>query len=121
MILHGNQRGGARCLAMHLLNTEDNEHVEVHEISGFVADTLPEALQEAQPISRATKCRQFLFSLSLSPPKDARVSTETFENAVERIGQDLRLADQPRAAQSAEFYPGAMATGPTAERRPTPD
>ena len=54
---------------MHLLNTEDNEHVEVHEVRGFVADTLPEALQEAQAISLATKCRQFLFSLSLSPPK----------------------------------------------------
>ena len=29
--------------------------------------------------------------------KNARVSTKTFEDAVERIGQDLKLADQPRA------------------------
>ena len=33
MILHGNQRGGARDLALHLLKDE-NEHVEVHELAG---------------------------------------------------------------------------------------
>ena len=37
MILHGNQRGGARDLALHLLKDE-NEHVEVHELRGFVSD-----------------------------------------------------------------------------------
>ena len=39
MILHGNQRGGARDLALHLLKDE-NEHVEVHELRGFVSDNL---------------------------------------------------------------------------------
>ena len=97
MILHGNQRGGARNLALHLLNAEDNEHIDVHEVSGFVADTLPEAFQEAYAISRATKCKQFLFSVSLSPPKNAKVSTEAFESAAQRIEDDLKLTDQPRA------------------------
>ena len=36
MILHGNQRGGAKNLALHLLKDE-NEHVEAHELRGFVA------------------------------------------------------------------------------------
>ena len=64
MILVGNQRGGARDLALHLMKDE-NDHVNVHEMRGFVSDDLEGAFQEAYAISRATKCKQFLFSLSL--------------------------------------------------------
>jgi len=38
MILKASQRAGCMQLAHHLLKTEDNEHVEIHEISGFVSD-----------------------------------------------------------------------------------
>lgn len=67
MILQGNQRAGARDLALHLLK-EENEHVNVHELRGFVSDDLVSALNEAHAISRGTKARQFLYSLSLNPP-----------------------------------------------------
>ena len=33
MILHGNQRAGGKQLAHHLLNSRDNDHVTVHEIT----------------------------------------------------------------------------------------
>lgn len=46
MILVGNQRGGARDLARHLMKQE-NERVEVAELRGFVADDLDGAFQEA--------------------------------------------------------------------------
>lgn len=36
MILVGNQRGGAKDLALHLLKKE-NEHIEVHEVRGFAS------------------------------------------------------------------------------------
>ncbi len=78
MILHGNQRGGAKDLAMHLLKDE-NEHVEVHELRGFVSDDLVSALNESYAISKGTQARQFLFSLSLNPPLKENVSTEDFE------------------------------------------
>lgn len=65
--MKGSQRAGATQLAIHLLKDE-NEHVEIHEISGFVSDNPMGALKEAQAISKGTKCHQFLFSLSLSPP-----------------------------------------------------
>jgi len=96
MILVGNQRGGAYDLAHHLMKDE-NEHVEVHELRGFVADDLHGALQEAYAVSRATKCKQFLFSLSLNPPPDIEVSTADFENAIDRVENDLGLYGQPRA------------------------
>jgi hypothetical protein len=96
MILVGNQRGGAKDLALHLLKQE-NEHVEVHEVRGFASDNLMAALNEAYAISRAMRCKQFLFSLSLNPPKSENVSTETFKHAIERAEEKLGLNDQPRA------------------------
>lgn len=97
MILKGNQRGGGKALALHLLNAEDNEHVEVHELRGFLADDLRSALHEAHAVSRGTKARQYLFSLSLNPPSEARVSTEDFERAIETAEKKLGLENQPRA------------------------
>lgn len=52
MILKASQRGGAKQLGLHLMKTEENEHVEVHEVSGFVADDLMGAMKEAQGAGR---------------------------------------------------------------------
>ena len=96
MILVGNQRGGAKDLALHLLKDE-NEHVEVHELRGFASETLPEALCEAYAVSRGTRCKQFLFSLSLNPPPGENVRTEAFESAANLAEEKLGLSGQPRA------------------------
>jgi hypothetical protein len=96
MILVGNQRGFASELAQHLLKPE-NEHVTVHEVSGFIADNLADAFQEAYAISKGTKCRQHLFSLSLNPPTEAKVTTAQFEAAISRVEVDFGLEGQPRA------------------------
>ncbi len=95
MILNGNQRGGARDLATHLEKPE-NEHAELHEIRGFVATTLSGALLEAEAVSRGTQCRQFLYSLSLSPPASASVPVPVFEDAIERIERKLALEGHAR-------------------------
>ncbi len=95
MILDGNQRGGARELARHLMKPE-NEHIEVHEIRGFTADTVMGALREAEAVSRGTKCRQFLYSLSLSPPETESVPVGAFEKAIEQVETKLGLVGHPR-------------------------
>ncbi|AVO51399.1 relaxase/mobilization nuclease domain-containing protein [Ectopseudomonas mendocina] len=97
MILKGSQRGGAKQLARHLLNTAENEHVHVHELRGFMADDLEAAFQEAYAVSRGTRARQFLFSLSMNPPLQENVPTHTFEMAIEAVEQKLGLDGQPRA------------------------
>ncbi len=97
MILVGSQRGGASALAAHLMNMADNDHVSVDQIRGFVADDLNGAFNEAHAISKATKCKQFLFSLSFNPPKNAEVSTDQFMDAIERAENKLGLSGQPRA------------------------
>lgn len=95
MILDGNQRGGARDLAIHLMKPE-NEHIEIHEIRGFVADTIMGALREAEAVSRGTRCVQPLYSLSLSPPATESVPVAVFENAIERVEAKLGLVGHPR-------------------------
>jgi len=97
MILNGNERGNAKELARHLLNMRDNDHVELHDLRGFVSDDLHGALLEAEAISMGTRCVNHLFSLSLNPPEYADVPVETFENAIERIEEGLGLQGQPRA------------------------
>ena len=97
MILKGNQRAGGMQLALHLLNTTDNDHVEVHDLSGFISEDLREAFTETYAVSQGTRCKQFLFSLSLNPPETEIVPIEVFEAAVKRIEEKLGLKGQPRA------------------------
>jgi len=96
MILKASQRGGASQLAAHLLKVKENEHVEVHEVSGFVSDNLTGALGEIQAISQGTRCKQYMFSLSLNPPQDESVSVEVFEKALGDIEEKMGLEGQPR-------------------------
>ncbi len=97
MILVGSQRAGGKQLAAHLMNGHENEHVEVHELRGFVGEDLDAAFHEAYAISRGTKAKQFLFSLSLNPPRDESVGIEVFEAAVDKAEMRLGLSGQPRA------------------------
>jgi len=97
MILKAKERGDGGQLARYLLATRDNEHVELHELSGFVSEDLIEAFHEADAIARGTRCKNYLFSMSLNPPEGAYVETEVFEFAADQIGKKLGLENQPRA------------------------
>ena len=108
MILNGNQRGGAKDLALHL-EKDENEHVDVHELRGFMSQNLMGALNEIYAISQGTKCSRFMYSLSLNPPKDATVPVADFMNAIERAEKKLGLTGQPRAIVFHEKEgPGGM-------------
>lgn len=97
MILKGSQRGSGQNLAAHLMRSDENEHVRLHDIRGFASSNLKDAFKEVEAISLGTNCRQYLFSLSLSPPADQRVEVGAFEDAIGRIEGKLGLDGQPRA------------------------
>lgn len=97
MIFKASQRGNGAELVVHLMKLDDNEHVLLHELRGFAGDTLSDAFKEAEIISKETRCRQYLFSLSLNPPEDAHVTVAEFEDTITRIEERLGLQDQPRA------------------------
>lgn len=97
MILNGSQRGGASNLADHLMNDRENDHVTLYEVRGTVARDLSGALSEAYAISKGTKCDQFMFSLSINPPRDQDASEQDLLDAVERAEKKIGLDNQPRA------------------------
>lgn len=97
MILKASQRGGGQDLAAHLMRVDENDHVRLHELRGFASDSLKGAFKEAHAVSLGTKCRQYLFSLSLNPPEDRCVDAQTFEGAIKRVEERLGLQGQPRA------------------------
>jgi hypothetical protein len=68
----------------------------VHEARGFVSESVLGALKEAQAISKGTRRRQYLFSLSLSPPRTEAVRAEVFEKALDAVEDKLGLNGQPR-------------------------
>lgn len=96
MIFVGSQRSGAKDLALHLMK-EENDHVTIHEVRGFASEDLFSALREAEALSKGTRCKQYLFSLSLNPPPNEVVDTQTFEAAIDRAEEKLGLMGQPRA------------------------
>jgi len=97
MILKAKERGDGGQLARYLLAMRDNEHVELVEVAGFVSDDLLDALHEADAIARGTRCKNYLFSMSLNPPEGAYVETEVFEKTADLIGKKLGLENQPLA------------------------
>lgn len=97
MILKGSERGDAPQLARYLLAMRDNEHVELHDVRGFVSDDLQEAFSEADAVARGTRCKNYLFSMSLNPPQGASAGIGDFEKAIAQIEEKLGLQNQPRA------------------------
>jgi Relaxase/Mobilisation nuclease domain len=97
MILKAKERGDAAQLARYLLATRENDHVELHEISGFASGDLIEAFREADAIAKGTRCKKYLFSMSLNPPVGAYVETEVFEGVADQVALKLGLSHQPRA------------------------
>jgi len=96
VILKASQRKGGKDLALHLERGDTNEHVTVHDVRGFISEDMIEAFQEAEALSRLTKCEQYLFSLSLNPPEEESVEIGDFEDAIDQVEKALGLSEQPR-------------------------
>ena len=95
MILKGGQRGNGSDLAVHLMNSYDNERVEIAEIHGAVADDLFGAFAEFEAVASGTKASKYLYSLSINPPSP--LSREQYGEAIALIEERLGLTGQPRA------------------------
>ena len=95
MILKGSQRKNGADLAVHLMNSFDNESVEIAEIYGTVADDLLGAFAEFEAVSLGTKAREYLYSLSINPPSP--LTRAQYSEAIKDIEHRLGLEGQPRA------------------------
>lgn len=119
MILKNNQRAGGSQLAAHLLKTEDNEHVHVHELRGFMSEDLKSAFHEAYAVSCGTRARQYLFSLSLSPPPNEQVPVDAFEAASRKPNKNSGWTVSPAPSSSTKRKDAAtlMSSGPVSTWR----
>lgn len=97
MILKAKERGGGAQLARYLLSMRENDHVELHEVRGFVSDDLLDAFRELDAIAAGTRCKNYMFSASLNPPGGADPTVEDFEKAADAVERKLGLENQPRA------------------------
>jgi len=97
MILKAKERGGGAQLARYLFSMRDNDHVELHEVRGFVSDDLLSAFREVDAIAKGTRCENYLFSASLNPPGGETVTTSDFEKAADEVECKRGLEGRRRA------------------------
>lgn len=98
MIPKGNQRGGGQQLATHLMNSFDNDRVEVAEVRGAIAQDLHGAFAEWYAQSKTTNCQKYIYSLSINPDhRQGPFSREHYYDFIRRTEKRLRLENQPRA------------------------
>lgn len=99
MIPFASQRGNGQDLATHLMNAHDNETAEIAQVRGAVAQDLHGAFAEWEAQAAAlTRCRNFLYSLSVNPdPSHGRLSRDQYLAYIDRVEEQLGLAGQPRA------------------------
>jgi hypothetical protein len=101
LITKGNRRGGGQNLAAHLYNAYNNdEKPEVFEIRGFAARDLHGAFAEARAMASATRCKKYLYSLSINPDNakyQQDLSRDQYLDYVARAEKNRGLVNQPRA------------------------
>jgi hypothetical protein len=98
MILKGNQRAGGQQLAAHLMNSFDNERVEIADVRGAVAQDLSGAFAEWSAQARGTRCRKYIYSFSASPDQSqGHLTREQYLELLDRTERSLNLVGQPRA------------------------
>lgn len=94
MNLYASQRAGGIDQARHLLNSFDNDQVEVLGIRGSAAHDVVGFMTETEAIASGTNCRKPFYALSISPP--FAFSADQYAATIERIESELGLAGQPR-------------------------
>lgn len=106
MIPFASQRGLGQDLATHLLNAQDNERAELVDVRGAVARDLHGAFAEWEAQAHAlTKCRNYLYSLSINPdPAQGPLTRAQYEDYIARVEDKLGLTGQPRAVVFHEKY-----------------
>ncbi len=98
MIPKGNQRSGGQQLATHLLNSYDNDRVEIAEVRGAISQDLHGAFAEWYAQAKTTNCVKYLYSLSINPDhRQGPFNREHYYDFIRRTEKSLGLSAQPRA------------------------
>ena len=98
MIPFASQRSNGQDLAVHLMNEEDNEVIELIDIRGAVSNDISGAFAEWKFQSDVlTNCDKELYSLSINPdPKYDKFSHDQYMEYLGDVERELGLEGQGR-------------------------
>lgn len=96
MIIKGKSVAGAKRLAVHLTRKDQNERIEIKEISGLAADNLPDALHEMEALGAGTRAEKTLYHASINTPAHERLTDGQRDQAITALEKKLGLTGQPR-------------------------
>ncbi len=97
MVIKGGARGGAADLAKHLQRTDTNEKMELRELRGVCSDNLTEALLEMEAVASGARSNRHFYHASINTRADELLTPEQERRAIDRLEEELGLADQARA------------------------
>jgi hypothetical protein len=96
MIINGSSRSNGKFFASHLLRADHNERVEVVEIRGLMAETVPAAFREMEAVASGTNCKNYFYHANLNTRADEQLTREQWAEAVDILEKELGLTGQPR-------------------------
>ena len=89
----------ARQLGQHLLKRDENELVQVHELSGVATQDLIKGLADMQRLSELTQGKTGLFHVAINPQAhhSGELTPEQWQGCLSKIENEFALSGQPRA------------------------
>jgi len=97
VVIMGAPAGNVSFWSNHLLRADHNEHVEVHEISGLLAENLPDALREMEVLASVSRSRgNFMYQANINPHPDVHFSPDQWKEAVDTLEKNLGLEGHQR-------------------------
>ena len=101
MVINGGSRSGLASytgyLGWHLQRRDTNELVNVRELAGVTADDLTNAFREMSAMGAGSRSQRPLYHANIDWRHDEVLTDEQKARAVDRLGEELGLSNQPRA------------------------
>ena len=97
IIINGGSRRAGGWWAKHLENQATNERVEVVQIVGLNATSMPEAFNEMYAVSRGTRCDNYFYQANINPRADETLDARAMARSQRQIAleKNLGLAGPP--------------------------
>jgi hypothetical protein len=96
VIINGGSRSNWRFFSKHLVRADENEHVNVTEIRGLAAETVPDAFRELDALASGTRTKNFFYHANLNPREGESLTPEQWERAIDTLESALGLEGQSR-------------------------
>jgi hypothetical protein len=95
IIINGGSRRAGGWWSKHLDNQATNERVQLIDIVGLNATTMPDAFKEMYALSLGTKCDNYFYQANINPRADEKLTPAQWDHAKDKLLENLGLAGQP--------------------------